>query len=146
MAINTQKVITGGVAAGVVLAGLDFLVNGMLLAEQNRAAMEAINPAFVENMESNAAIAGYIAIDIVMGLLLVWTYAAMRPRFGAGPKTSIIAGVQVWFVAMLMYTFMTMAGMFTWGYFMIGGISAVIIFCVAAVVGGMLYKEESPSS
>jgi hypothetical protein len=146
MAINTQKVITGGVAAGVVLAGLDFLVNGVLLAEQNRAAMEAINPALLENMEGTAAIVGYIAIDIVMGLLLVWTYAAMRPRFGAGPKTAAIAGAQVWFVAILMYTFMTMAGMFTWGYFILGAVVAFVMFVVATVVGAMLYGEESPST
>jgi hypothetical protein len=146
MALNTQKVITGGIVAGIVLTGLDFLVNGLILAEQNRAAMEAINPAFLENMEGTAAMISYIAIDLVMGVLLVWTYAAIRPRFGAGPKTAVIAGAQVWFIAMLMYTFLTMVGMFTWRYFFIGGVTAFIMFAVAAVAGAMLYKEESQSA
>lgn len=142
MGINTQKVVTGGLVAGIVMTGLDFLVNGLLLAEQNRAAMEAINPELLANMEGTAGMVGVILIDLLMGVLLVWTYAAMRPRFGAGPKTAVIAGVQLWVAVMLMYAFMVLIGMFSWGYFVTGGIFALVMFIVSALIGGMLYKEE----
>jgi hypothetical protein len=141
MAINTQKVLVGGLVAGVVLTGIDFLVNGLLLADHHRAAMDALNPALAANMEGSGALAGVIVIDIVFGILLVWTYAAMRPRFGAGPKTAAIAGVQVWLVAALLHAFLTMVGMFTWSYFLLGAVSALVMFVVATVVGAMLYKE-----
>jgi hypothetical protein len=141
VAINTGKVVVGGLASGVVLAVLDFLVNGLIMADQNRAAMTALNPALVENMESGGAMAAYVVIDLLFGLLLVWTYAAIRPRFGAGPKTAVLAGVQMWIVGMLLYGSMTLMGMWTWGYFLSGAVAFLVMLIVAALVGGMLYKE-----
>jgi len=141
MAINSQKVLVGGVVAGVVLFGLDFLTNGLLFAEQNRAAMEALNPALAENMDNSGLIAGVAILDVLFGIVVVWTYAAMRPRFGAGPKTAIIAAGQIWAVAVLMYGFMTLVGMYTWSYFALGAVVALVTFVVATLVGAMFYKE-----
>jgi hypothetical protein len=141
MAINTGKVVTGGLAAGVVLAILDFLVNGLLLAGANRAAMTALNPTLAEGMESSGVMIAYIVLDLVFGLLLVWTYAAMRPRFGPGPKTAVFAGLQVWCVAFLLYLSMTIMGMWAWGYFATVSVAMVVIMLIGALVGGMLYKE-----
>ena len=142
MAIDTGKVVVGGLAAGAVLAVLDFVVNGLILAEQNAAAMTALNPALVENMESGGTVAAFIVIDFLFGILLVWTYAAMRPRFGPGPKTAALAGVQVWLVALLLYGSMTFMGMWTWGYLISGAVAFLVIVVIAANVGAMLYKEE----
>jgi hypothetical protein len=141
MGINTAKVVTGGLAAGVVLAVLDFLVNGLLMAEQNRAAMTALNPTLVESMESGGALVAYVVIDLALGLLLVWTYAAMRPRFGPGPKTAAIAGLQIWGVAFLLYFGLTMMGLWGWGYFVTGAVAYLVMMLVAAAVGGRLYTE-----
>jgi len=141
MGINSGKVVTGGLAAGVVLAVLDFLVNGFVMGEQNRAAITALNPALVESMQRGGALVGYIAIDLVLGLLVVWTYAAMRPRFGPGPKTAALAGMQVWCVASLMYLGMTVMGMWAWSYFVSGVVIFLVMLIVAATVDGKLYKE-----
>lgn len=46
-----------------------------------------------------SAIAVFLLYAFALGLVLVWLYAAIRPRFGAGPRTAIIAGVAVWFLA-----------------------------------------------
>ena len=37
-----------------------------------------------------------VAGSFALGVLAVWTYAAIRPRFGAGPKTAVCAGFAVW--------------------------------------------------
>lgn len=142
MAINTGKVVVGGLAGGAVLAVLDFVVNGLILAEQNAAALTALNPALVENMESGGTVAAFIVIDLLLGILLVWTYAAMRPRFGPGPKTAALAGVQVWLVALLLYGSMTFLGMWTWGYLISAAVAFLVIMVIAANVGAMLYREE----
>ncbi len=142
MAINTQKVVVGGLAGGVVLAVLDFVVNGLILANQNTAALTALNPALAENMESGGVMAAFVVIDLLFGILLIWTYAAMRPRFGAGPKTAARAGLQVWLVALLLYLAMTFMGMWAWGYFVSASIAFLVMMIVAAIVGAMLYKEE----
>jgi len=141
MGINTGKVITSGLAAGVVLAILDFVVNGFLMAAQNRAAMMALNPSLVESMERPSAMVAYVVCDLAFGLLLVWTYAAIRPRFGPGPKTAVYAGLQIWGIAFLMYFSMTMMGMWAFSYFVVGALTYLVLLLVAALVGGMLYKE-----
>jgi hypothetical protein len=142
VAINTQKVVVGGVAAGVVLAALDFLVNGVILADQNAAALNALNPALAENMEGGSNVAAFIVLDLLFGILLTWTYAAIRPRFGPGPKTAVMAGIQVWLVALILYASMTFMGMFAWSYFVTGSVAFLVIMVVGALVGAMLYKEE----
>ena len=142
MAINTQKVVVGGLGAGVVLAVLDAVTNGWLFADQNAAALNALNPNLAANTEGSGAMIGFIVVDLLFGILLVWTYAAMRARFGAGPKTAMIAGFQIWLVALLMYIGMTMMGMWEWGYFIIGSIVSLVTILIASYVGGLLYKEE----
>lgn len=141
MAINNQKVIVGGIGAGVVMAALNFLVNGVLMADQNVAALNALNPSLAETAGSSSTAAAFIVIDLVFGIVLVWTYAAMRPRLGPGPKTAALAGVQVWFVALLLYAQMTFMGMWTWSYFATGAVVFLVVVLIAALVGGMLYKE-----
>ena len=37
-----------------------------------------------------------IGAAFLLGFIAVWLYAAIRPRFGPGPKTAIIAGLVVW--------------------------------------------------
>lgn len=141
MAINTGKVIGGGIAGGVTLAALDFLVNGLLMAEQNRAAVSALNPALLETMESTGSLVAYILIDLLLGVLLVWTYAAIRPRFGPGPKTAAIAGLQVWLVACVVYGGMTAMGMWEWSYMAMGAAVYLVVLLVAACVGAFIYSE-----
>ena len=141
MAINTQKVVVGGLAAGVVIAAIDFVVNGVLLADQNEAAMNAPNPGLMANLEGGSFIATMVVLSLAWGLLIAFTYAAMRPRFGEGPKTALIAGAQIWCVAALMMSFFTAAGMFTWGYFVTGGLVGIVETVIGAQVAGVLYSE-----
>ena len=98
--INMQKVIIGGLIAGVVLNVIDTVLYGVVLREQMAAAMTAMNRPVI----SNAHIPWFVFLDFVAGIFLVWLYAAMRPRFGAGPSTAAKVGVAGWFAAALMPT------------------------------------------
>lgn len=146
MAINTSKVVVGGLAAGVVLFALDFLVNGFLLTAQNEAALSALNPALAENLESPGLMAFFVAFDLALGIIIVWTYAAMRPRLGAGPRTAFIAGGLIWLVLTMMYMGQTAMGMWDWGYFFTGTVVYLIVFLLVAYVGARLYREEGASA
>jgi hypothetical protein len=142
MAINTRKVVVGGLVGGVVLAVLDLVANGLLFADQNTAALNALNPDLAANTQGAAMAVVFVILDLLFGILLVWTYAAMRPRFGPGVKTAALAGLQVWAVAFLMYLGMTFMGMWTWGYMITGALVFLVCMLIAAFIGGMLYKEE----
>ena len=95
MAINAQRVIVGGVAAGVVVGAIDFVVNGIVIAEQNEAAFNALNPDLAGNLEGASFMVFIVVVNLLWGILIAWTYASMRPRYGKGSKTAFFAAVQV---------------------------------------------------
>ncbi len=141
MAINTQKVIVGGVAAGVAVGAVDYVVNGILLVEQNDAAMSALSPDIAASMAGGAFIVGALVIALLLGIVIAWTYALMRPRYGAGAKTAVFASIQLWCVITLIFAGMTFAGMFTWSYFALGSVITLVELLIGANVAGYLYAE-----
>src|SRR6476659_2308920 len=92
--INFGRVVAGGLVAGVVANALDFVTNTYILAADWAAFAPTRNldPAA---LQSGPVAATWIMVDFILGVLLVWAYAAMRPRFGPGPKTAIAAGLVV---------------------------------------------------
>ena len=138
--INMRKVIIGGLIAGVVLNVIDTVLYGVVLKDQMAAAMTAMNkPAM-----SNAQIPWFVFLDFVFGVFLVWAYAAMRPRFGAGPGTAAKVGVAVWFAAGLMPTlFMWPSEIPPHNIAIIGTIASLISAPLATVVGAKFYTEEA---
>ena len=87
--INWSRVVLGGLLAGLVLNVFDFLVNGVWLMADWEAAMRALG----KDPISNAMIGLYVLWDFALGIFVIWLYAAVRPRYGAGPGTAVLAGV-----------------------------------------------------
>ena len=142
MAINNAKVITGGLAAGLVLNILDFLSNMFVMANSFKTELDALNPALMAKMEEPAAMGALIALDFVLGLLLVWTYAAIRPRFGAGAGTAVKAGILVWAISATTWFFTVAMGFFSAGFFVRSAALSLVAMLISAYVGAMLYKED----
>ena len=42
--------------------------------------------------------AAQVLLFVVMGIGLIWLYAAIRPRYGPGPRTAAIAGFVMWLI------------------------------------------------
>jgi hypothetical protein len=143
MAINTGKVVVGGIAAGLVALVLDSLINGFLLAGTWEAAMNALNPDIVANLESPTTILGFAVVDVIYGILLVLLYASIRPRFGPGAGTALKAAVIAWLIAGVAWGSLAVMGIFTWGLFIVGGLCWLVVSAGAALVGARLYREEA---
>jgi hypothetical protein len=136
--INMQKVIIGGLIAGVVLNVIDFVMFGIVLKDDLAAAMAALNKPAV----TNAQIPWYVFLDFVAGVFLVWLYAAMRPRFGAGPATAAKAGIAGWFAASLLVTlFMWPMALMPHNLMIITTVVALVQWPLATVVGAKFYTE-----
>ncbi|MEQ1689671.1 MAG: hypothetical protein ABMA00_00180 [Gemmatimonas sp.] len=142
MGINTGKVITGGLAAGVVMNVFDFVTNTYIMAERFKTEMDALNPALMPKMMETSTTITFVALDFVYGLLLVLTYAAIRPRFGAGVGTAIKTALLVWTIAGTTWYFTTAMGMISMGAFAMMSVISLVTFLAAAYVGAMLYKED----
>jgi len=139
--INTGKVVAGGLVAGVVANAVDFVTNNYVLAAdwQAWAAAHNIDAA---TLTSGAVAGTWIAVDFIFGLLLVWTYAAMRPRFGPGIQTAFFAGLVIYLAPTLVLFGFTMMGMMTMAMFVKGSCAAIVATFGAAIAGAAIYKEE----
>jgi len=136
--INLQKVIVGGLVAGLVLNVFDFLLYGVWLKNDMNAAMAALSkPAMTTNM-----ILWFVFLDFLYGIWLVWLYAAIRPRFGAGPRTAVIAGVAMWVLFSLLHTLSEAPmGLFPQRLMVITTVTTLIAWPIAAAAGAKFYSE-----
>jgi hypothetical protein len=143
--INVGRVVAGGLVAGVVANAIDFVTNTYVLASDIAAwaPTRNLDPAA---MNSGPVAATWIVVDFIMGLLLVFTYAAMRPRLGAGPKTAMFAGLALWFAVTLVLFGFTQMGVFSMALFVKGSIAALINTLAASVAGAAVYKEGVPAT
>jgi hypothetical protein len=95
--INVSRVILGGLLAGLVVNVSETILNVVVVASSMEAALHERNlpPLGIQ------PIIGFVVMAFLLGIATVWLYAAIRPRFGAGAGTAVIAGVAVWFFAYL---------------------------------------------
>ena len=137
MSINVARVIMAGLAAGVVANVLDF--GGGLLLQDDQIAQAQRLGLRPEDLEASFPV--WIVVDFVYGLLLAFTYAAIRPRFGPGPPTAIIAGATLFLaITAILFGFMTM-GMFTQALFFKGAFVSAISTLAASLTAGAIYRE-----
>jgi hypothetical protein len=137
--INVGRVLIAGLVAGVVSDALGYLVDGVLLAQRWTDGMLALG-------HSELAPDQWIWLNLlglVAGIVLIWIYAAIRPRFGAGPKTAILAGLAVWIVGSLIpnLSFMWIGGLFSRHLTAYTTAGALIEILAGALAGAALYKE-----
>jgi hypothetical protein len=136
--INLKGVIVGGLLAGVVLNVVDFLLFGVVLKNDIAAFLSAAGkPAM-----TTSTMILFTVLDFLYGIFLVWIYAAIRPRFGAGPATAVKAGLISWVaVGLFHYLFEAPMGMWPQNVALMGTLVALVQQPLAVVVGAKLYTE-----
>src|SRR5207248_8714963 len=132
---NWGRVVVGGLLAGVVLNIVDFVFFGVIMKQAIDAAMQA-RPGAMDSL-----VPLFVVLDFVYGIGVLWVYAAIRPRFGAGAKTAVIAGVAVWFFAGLLHSVGEgPMGLFPQQMYTVGTIVELVKYAVAGAVGAYVYK------
>jgi hypothetical protein len=136
--INLGRVIVGGIVAGIIIDVVEYVLNAIVLADRWNAIVSAHNlPQFSMN-----AILVFNIIGLVTGIAAVWTYAAIRPRFGEGPGTAFIAALLIWVVAYVLSD----AGNAVVGLYPVS-ITVTLIsvglveIVIATLAGAFVYKE-----
>lgn len=92
--INLARVFLAGLLAGLILNIFEYVLNGVVFASQ----WDDFEKILGRHMRPNA-ILFFIVSTFVMGIGVVWLYAAARPRLGPGPKTAVLTGLAFWFFA-----------------------------------------------
>jgi uncharacterized protein YacL len=137
---NWNRVIWGGLLAGLVINVIEYFVNGLLLKDAWARAMQALaKPAGF----TTGAIVAFLIWGFLFGIAAVWLYAAIRSRYGAGPNTAIRAGVAAWVLGALLPNLASYTmGLFSTGLLVISTIVALVEFVVGTMAGARVYKEE----
>ena len=137
--INTGRWILCGVIAGIVGDLVGSLVDGVLLAPRWNAAFVRLGLPPMNNTE----IVEFNVIGILVGLAAVWIYAGIRPRFGAGAKTAVYAGLVTWFLTYLLpnIAFMYIPQSYSRHLLLYTTLGNLVGCVLATVVGAAIYKE-----
>jgi len=136
--INMGRVILGGLLAGLIINIGESVLNGMILAKDLEDVMRSLNKPQI----TGSAIAVFVVLGFVLGIIIIWIYAAIRPRFGPGPKTAVCAGLTAWALAYL-YAAVGQAaiGLLPTRLLVISTVWGLFELAIAAVAGAWLYKE-----
>ncbi len=137
--INIGRVFLGGIAAGassVVLQSLALVLGVRVSASLMR----------IPDVSFSAQLTMILTEVFIAGPAAVWLYAAIRPRFGAGPRTAIIAALWIWLISGP-YVQVVFIGLGTLRLLSLSGLALLdvvgfVSIAVAMLIGAWLYKEE----
>lgn len=138
--INMRKVLSAGALAGLAMLPVDMLLNGGLLSDRWDEAMARLNlPPFSEGGWISFVL--LVALELMMGWLLAFTYAAFRSRFGPGPRTALLVGLVIWLPGLSIFVSLAMMGIFTWSMIGVSMLPSLAVALVGAYVAGRFYSE-----
>ncbi len=137
--INLTRVLLGGLLAGVVINVGEGILNELILRGDWEAAMQALQLPMVGGVIQGVL---FLVLGFVLGIVAVCIYASIRPRFGAGVKTAVIAGLTVWVLIYIGFGFPFLAGVFPTKLFWISAVWGLVEVPLATVAGAWVYKED----
>ena len=136
--INVTRWLAGGVVAGIVMWVIEG-ASSMLYMEEMETVMEGLGLS----MEMTAGSwVMTILMSLLTGLVLVFFYAAARPRFGPGPKTAVTVAVALFLGGMLVQLMgYGMMGLFPTRLLLIWGGIGLVEMIVVSLAGAWVYRE-----
>ena len=137
--VNWVRVILGGLLAGVIINVFEFILNGLLLAKDMQAAISALGKQM-----GGGQLLMFAAWGFLVGIFAVWLYAGIRPRYGAGLKTALCAGLAVWCLGYLLADVTPLAlKLFPIRLTVIGLAVGLVEVSVGTLAGAWLYREQT---
>lgn len=136
--INYARVLGAGLVAGLVYNVGEAILNMALIAAAN----EAMVKRFGLPPVGTALLAKSGVLMFAMGIVSVFLYAAIRPRFGPGPRTALLAGGLVWALSFLnLSLWFNWLGLFPTGPTIVAITWELVEALVATLAGAWLYRE-----
>lgn len=137
--MNWNRILFGGLLSGLVINTGEYLLHRIVLRQDWADLMKKFK-------DPPTPLSGEFAVltvsGLLMGVLTLWLYAAIRPRIGPGPKTALTAAVVVWLPAYflgLMAPFML--GIFPARMIFLSMAGGLVELMAGALLGGLLYAD-----
>jgi len=134
--INWGRILVCGLVTGLVW----ILLSLMVLLFLGRELLHAM-PNFQTFPPPSGVLAACFILPFMVGITAIWLYTAIRPRFGPGPKTAVVAGFVYWVVGMIANASWVTYGFIRPGLVLVPLLAALPALILAVSVGASLYKE-----
>jgi len=140
--INWARLIIGGIVAAVILFVTDGLMHEMILKSDWSSVYAGLRAA--EPAPHASSMLYFAVFEIGRGMFCILVYVLMRPFFGAGPKTAVLAAIAGW----LAFSLAGPAQFIPLGFFSVplwlkmSGLQLVTTI-IGTLAGAALYKGSS---
>ncbi len=138
--INWGRLLIGGFIAAIIAFFSDGFLHERIVGADWKAVYDRL--LISEPQHEGAGVLYFAVFELGRGLVSIFVYALMRPRFGPGPKTAALAGVAAW----LAFSVTGPAQFIPLGFYSNALWLKVAAFqlitsILAAIAGAALYKE-----
>jgi hypothetical protein len=138
MGIHMRRVLIGGLVAGITIILISFAMIPVVGKEMEMALARFNLPPL-----SGSAMAFFAVESLILGMILVWLYAAMLPRLKQGIKTAIVSASVVWLLAYFFANFaMVVYGFMPLRLTIIGTAWGLFELLAASLIGSRFYREK----
>ena len=135
--VNRDRVILGGLLAGLIINVGKFILNQWVLKTQWEAAVTAAHLPLPGGEMVWFVVSGFLG-----GMLTVWLYAVVRPRLGPGPMTAARVGTSVWALTLLPAMMPPLVtGVLPNNVVRLANLWDLALILLATMIGAWVYKE-----
>jgi hypothetical protein len=138
--ISAGRLVGGGLVAGLIMNVVDGVANGAILGAQWLEETRRLGVDVSQAAQSRSLV-GWVVFDFLCGIAVVWLYASIRPRYGAGPRTALIAGLALWFITHLAFSAWAFTGLYSTGIVAASTVGGLVAAVAGGLAGCALYKE-----
>ncbi len=137
--INWKRAIGGGLAAGLLYDIFEVFLAPLFTAKQYEAELNAVR----HTPPSAAGYAFFICWGFVIGIVAVCVYAAVRPRFGPGPRTAARVAFVLWLISDLMPQIgQAFMGIFSFDLMIKFTLQQLFFLLATTIFGAWVYREQ----
>ncbi len=139
--INVGRAFLGGIVAGIVIDILGWIADGVILSSRWAAADKVLG---IGAFGTGQMISFYI-LGLIAGVIIIWFYAACKPRLGTRYRTALNVGLAIWIVAYVLPNagFMYITGLYPHNLMVFTTLGNLVEVLVGTFIGAALYKESS---
>jgi hypothetical protein len=137
-------VVLSGLIAGPIELVLKIIEGELYLNSLFRAAIEPVNPAWMAHALGPSGMVGFTTITLLLGVMHMYIYAAMRPRFHTRIAAVVSAAFAAGTVEGLNWGIVGLIGIFTWWHVCVEATMTVGNMLIAVYAGSMAYKDARP--
>ena len=140
--VTFPRLLAAGFLAGLIMNIGEAALHAGVLGQDTEVLYKTLNAPFPNPATTIPILVG---TTFLMGIVSMWLYVAIRPRFGSGAKPAMITGLVVWFFAHAwsgVYLSAGYAGIFTTKLAWVPVAWGLVEATLSILVGAKLCKES----